>query len=60
MTIVTKIHQGTKSFIYDKNNIAATTTVTAPRSAIWDILFTAESYHAITAITSLDFNLSCI
>ena len=60
MTIVTKIHQSAKPFIYDKNNIAATTTVTAPRSSIWDILFTAESYHAITAIASLDFYLSCI
>ena len=60
MTIVTKIHQGTKSFIYDKNDVATTTAVATPRTAIWDILFTAESHHAITAITSLDFNLGCI
>ena len=60
MAIVAKIHQGTKTLVYDKNNIAATTTITAPRTAVRNIFFTAKGHHAIATIASLNLNLGRI
>ena len=60
VAIVAKIHQGTQALVNDKNNIASTTAIATPGTAIGTVFFTAKGNHTITTITSLNLNLGRI
>ncbi len=51
MTIKTKIHQRAQSFIDHQYDITALTTITAGRSTIGYIFFSAERDHTVAAFT---------
>ena len=57
-TSVTKVCQRIQSLIDNKNNIAAAASVSAVRTAIWDIFFTAETDMSISTFSRF-YNNCC-
>src|SRR5699024_11879821 len=60
VTIVSKIHSRTETFIYFKYNIPSMTTISTCWATFRDIFFPSISHHSISAITCFYVNIYLI
>ncbi|MMZ69201.1 hypothetical protein D1872_319920 [compost metagenome] len=60
VTLITKVHQGTKTLVYTKDHMATFSTITARWTSIRHILLTTERYESIPAIAAFDINFGFI
>ncbi|MNF75918.1 hypothetical protein D3C84_580110 [compost metagenome] len=59
-TLKTVVDQGVQVLVGDQIDIATVTTVTAVRTTVRDVLFTAKAHTTVTTVTGIDSNLDFI
>ena len=59
-TLETVVDQGVQVLVGDQIDITAVTTITAVRTTVRDVLFTAKAHTTVTTVTGIDSNLDFI